>query len=184
MCTESTEKLQSWLRLISFLLQYPDDSWQQVLNECQVIDPSDGAMAPFIHRFVWCLEEEGIDGIQMRYVQTFDFGKKTNLYLTYARHGEQRERGAALLSLKQVYAQHGFHMVDDELSDYLPLLLEFVSVASPDAGVPLLCEHRPAIEEIREHLAKMDSPYVDIFDALLFVLDQWGIQPVAKEGVQ
>ena len=37
------------------------------------------------------------------YVNTFDFGKKTNLYITYMSNGEQRERGMDLLFLKNYY---------------------------------------------------------------------------------
>ncbi len=62
------------------------------------------------------------------YVYTFDFGKKTNMYLTYMNTGEQRERGIELLELKQHYKKSGFEVTDKELPDYLPLLLEFLQM--------------------------------------------------------
>ncbi|SDC81624.1 respiratory nitrate reductase chaperone NarJ [Melghirimyces thermohalophilus] len=176
------ETLQNRLRLISFLLQYPEEGWKKMVGDLRrAIDPFEDPIAPYILRFAEFVDEEGIEAMQIRYVQTFDFGKKTHLYLTYARHGEQRERGSALLALKQVYAQNGFQMVEGELPDYLPLMLEFASVARLDSGMALLREYRPAIQDIQEHLTKMDSPYVAIFDALLFILDQQGIQSIAEE---
>ncbi|MDG3086584.1 hypothetical protein P7F88_10845 [Vibrio hannami] len=54
---------------------------------------------------------------------------KKPLYLTHGRFGENRERGLAFVKLKMEFAKAGFYIKNDELPDYLPLILEFASIA-------------------------------------------------------
>lgn len=184
MYTEKTEQAQTVFRLVSYLLEYPDAAWKESLQDLrQVVETlHDEEIAGLFGRFLHSVEQMGIETLGEGYVRTFDFGKKTNLYITYARHGEQRERGPALLALKQYYTENGWHMVEDELSDYLPLMLEFASAAPLDAIRQLLSEHRPAIEDIREQLMARDSLYVDLFDAIRLAIDELNIQFVAEGG--
>lgn len=184
MYTEKTEQAQIVFRLVSYLLQYPNTAWKESLADFhQVVETlNHEAIAASLKRFLHNVEQTGIDTLSEIYVHTFDFSKKTNLYVTYARHGEQRERGPALLKLKQYYAENGLDMVDDELSDYLPLMLEFASEAPLVSVGRLLGEHRPAIEDIREQLVARDSLYVYLFDAIRLAMDELNIQLVAEGG--
>ena len=68
------------------------------------------------------------------YVDAFDFSKQCSLHLTYHVHGDRRQRGLAMLKLKQAYRAAGFEPPGDELPDYLPLMLEFAALAPDDAG--------------------------------------------------
>jgi hypothetical protein len=52
---------------------------------------------------------------------------------------------------KEAYARAGYPLDTTELPDYLPLVLEFASEV-PEEGLPLLAEHRAAIEVIRRSL--------------------------------
>ncbi|MBC1937336.1 nitrate reductase molybdenum cofactor assembly chaperone [Listeria grandensis] len=63
------------------------------------------------------------------YVDTFDFNKKTTLYMTFYKFEDARERGQMLAKLKVLYEMFGLLPDDAELTDYLPLTLEFI-----DAG--------------------------------------------------
>ena len=67
--------------------------------------------------------------IQQIYTDTFDFSKKAPLYMTYNKFDTQKERGQMLAKLKVLYEMFGLKMVDNELSDYLPLMLQFLHVA-------------------------------------------------------
>ena len=62
-----------------------------------------------------------------RYVALFDRGRAMSLHLFEHVHGESRDRGQAMVDLKQVYARAGLHLRGRELPDYLPALLEFLS---------------------------------------------------------
>ncbi len=49
--------------------------------------------------------------------------------MTYNKFDTQKERGQMLAKLKVLYEMFGLEMVDNELSDYLPLMLQFLQVA-------------------------------------------------------
>ncbi len=50
--------------------------------------------------------------------------------MTYNKFDTQKERGQRLAKLKVLYEMFGIsEMVDNELSDYLPLMLQFLQVA-------------------------------------------------------
>lgn len=173
----------SWM-LFSQLLQYPDASWQDTSDEmyvnwCHLLQDEEAASAKSLQELAGqCLAEfAGMDAetITAAYVKTFDFSKKANLYLTYGQLGDDRERGPALLKLKQVYEEEEIVLDTDELPDYLPLVLEFVAVASEDRGLGLLVSFRKALVSIRDALHQMASPYRHVLDAMLFIMDQSGI---------
>lgn len=46
--------------------------------------------------------------------------------MTYNQFDTQKERGQMLAKLKVLYEMFGLKMVDNELSDYLPLMLQFL----------------------------------------------------------
>src|SRR5699024_10372489 len=67
--------------------------------------------------------------VQQLYSDTFDFNKKASLYMTYNKFDTQKERGQLLAKLKVLYEMFGLKMADNELSDFLPLMLEFLYIA-------------------------------------------------------
>ncbi len=67
--------------------------------------------------------------IKQLYSDTFDFNKTAPLYMTYNKFDTQKERGQLLAKLKVLYEMFGLKMADNELSDFLPLMLEFLYIA-------------------------------------------------------
>lgn len=176
----------SWM-LFSFLLQYPDSEWQEVADEmfvnwCQLIEDEKEEEVELLKRLASdCIAEfVGMDSetITQNYVRTFDFSKKSNLYLTYGQLGEERERGPALLKLKQIYEEEDMLLASEELPDYLPLVLEYVAVAEENRGESLLLSFQSALEKVRDTLIESESPYRHVLIAILTLLEQ---SPV-KEG--
>lgn len=157
--------------LLSWLLQYPDREWREqfpaVREIAAAVAEADAAAAGCIEAFLHRAESASGIEWQDQYVRTFDFGRKSNLYLTYEQHGEERERGTALLELKRRYAEAGFMLEQGELSDYLPLVLEFASAAPWPAAEGVLAGSRRALESIRLSLAEAESPYTGLFELLL-----------------
>lgn len=107
--------------------------------------------------------------LQSLYVETFDFTKRASLHLTYHTFGDRRQRGMALLNLKQRYAATGLDLLDGELPDYLPVMLEFAALA-PEPGVAALARHREALELVRAALHEAASPWAPLLDAVCAVL--------------
>ena len=75
------------------------------------------------------------------YVDTFDLSRKHALYLSYWTDGDTRRRGEVLGRFKTAYRSSGA-VVDThgELTDYLPMVLEFAARVDAEAGVALLQE--------------------------------------------
>ena len=70
--------------------------------------------------------------VAQHYVETFDLRRRCALYLTYYRHGDTRRRGMAMIIFKTAYRDAGFVPCDDELPDYLPMVLEYAALADPE----------------------------------------------------
>ena len=116
------------------------------------------------------------------YVYTFDFGKKTNLYVTYMSNGEQRERGMDLLFLKNYYKLYGFNVTEKELPDYLPMMLEFASQVDLEKMKPVFERYVSNIEEIEEHLNPEENLYGHILKSILLALKKVGITQTVRRS--
>jgi nitrate reductase delta subunit len=152
------------LKLLSLLLQYPSD--ELLDSRAELAAAADGPVARFTDW--WANEPAG--KLRRTYVETFDFTRRNSLDLTYHVHGDRRQRGVALLRLKQRYAAAGLELLDGELPDYLPVMLEFAALAPPDVGLAALADGRDAIELIRSSLHDAESPYASILDEIAGVL--------------
>ncbi|GLC89018.1 nitrate reductase molybdenum cofactor assembly chaperone [Lysinibacillus piscis] len=75
------------------------------------------------------IQTYSLDDVQEIYVQTFDFQKRATLYMTYFKFEDAKERGQMLAKLKVMYEMFGLNMPAEELSDYLPLICEFLYAA-------------------------------------------------------
>ena len=117
---------------------------------------------------------------EQTYVTTFDFGPGHSLYLTEARPRTSRERGAALLELRQAYRSAGVDVRADELPDYLPLLLE--AAAHAPACRDLLADHRGAVQALAEGLGRAGSPFALVTQAVLAVAPTHPSRGRGEEG--
>ena len=155
-------------QLLSVLLRYPDqrlsDAREEIARAVDELPRSPRKEA--LERFIVYLAANKQNELEQHYVETFDLRRRASLYLTYYVHGDTRKRGMALLRLKRLYAAAGLELTGGELSDYLPLMLEFAALAPDDAGETLLREHRASLELLRAALRDADSPYSDVLDAL------------------
>jgi nitrate reductase molybdenum cofactor assembly chaperone NarJ/NarW len=135
-------------------------------------------------------EFDGADPMELagRYVETFDMRRRASLHLTYYAYGDTRKRGMALLRFKHAYRQAEMQVGDDELPDYLPLVLEFAATVDATQGERLLAEHVPVLELLRLSLQDSGSGYTRILAAILATLppistaDRRRIAELAAEG--
>jgi nitrate reductase delta subunit len=162
MAAERAERL----KLLSLLLQYPTDELLAARAELAAAGANGGPVGRFLD---WWAGAPASD-LERAYVETFDFTRRSSLYLTYHVHGDRRQRGVALLRLKQRYAAAGFDLLDGELPDYLPVMLEFAALAPEDVGLAALAESRDAIELVRASLHEAGSPYALLLDAVAGLL--------------
>lgn len=157
------------LKLASVLLQYPSPAALQSVADLDPaeLEPLRGRQAQRLASFLDWYRGQTVGDLQGIYVETFDFAKQRSLHLTYHLHGDSRQRGLALLRLKEAYAAAGLEGDAAELPDFLPLMLEFCALAPEPAGRELLDRHRPAIELIRDSLHRERSPFAELLDAVV-----------------
>ena len=155
------------LKVLSLLLQYPTDELLAARAELAEAAVVQGG---HIARFAEWWAREPAEALRRDYVETFDFTRRNSLYLSYHVHGDRRQRGIALLRLKQRYAAAGLELLDGELPDYLPVMLEFAALAPDDVGLAALVELRDAIELVRASLRDDGSRYALLLDAVAGLL--------------
>jgi nitrate reductase molybdenum cofactor assembly chaperone NarJ/NarW len=159
----------SW-KLLSVLLQYPDDPLLEALAEIELA----AAQLPPMQRtpvegFLAYLHATPAAVLRQEYVEAFDFDRRSAMHLTWHTHGDRRQRGIELIRLKRHYAEAGLPLADGELPDYLPVLLEFTELR-PEQGTELLVGLRPSLELVRAALHRRQSPYADLLDAICVFL--------------
>lgn len=159
-------------KLLSIMLRYPDDEileYREEISRSARDDLPDSPAREAVLSFLAFWEREPASRLQSGYAANFDFKRRGCLYLSYYRYGDARARGQVLADMKETYARAGYPLDTTELPDYLPLVLEFASEA-PEAGLPVLAEHRAAIEVIRRSLRHDESPYAYLLEALCYFL--------------
>lgn len=158
-------------RLLSLLLEYPDEKLlacsDELAETSRGLPPSPARKA--ILSFLAGREGLAAGVIQRQYVETFDFAKRATLYLSFHAYGDRRQRGMAMLHLKQSYRAAGFELAEGALPDYLPAALEFTDLA-PEAGARVLRDFRPALEVVRAALHEEGSAYALLLDAVCELL--------------
>ncbi|MBD3918566.1 nitrate reductase molybdenum cofactor assembly chaperone [Paenibacillus sp. PR3] len=163
------DQSQQLFGLLCCLLRYPDREWFAQLNELR--EDAQWLQDDDARRTVLAFIEQAASSNELawqdRYVRTFDFGRKSNLYLTYGQHGEERERSKALLELKRLYAEAGFELTSSELPDYLPLMLEFVSHAGVKHSAEVIGKYQQTLSAIHEELKGRQDSYAGLFELLL-----------------
>ncbi len=171
-------------RLCSLLLQYPDEWLLEHRGDFEgtVSDLSHVPTATSIGRFLRWLAETDPLVVAQHYVETIDLDKRSGLYLTFYGEGDKRERGSALLRLKQLYRSAGLPLEGTELPDYLPVMLEFAAEAPDGRGELVLREHRAALELVRLSLRDRESPYADVVGAVSRTLGEPSAADRARVG--
>ena len=156
--------------VLSALLAYPDAELLAALPELRAaLEPARRAeLEP-----VFALLESGGDLIELQeqYVATFDRRPAHSLYLFEHIHGESRDRGQAMVDLREEYLRHGLVLDTTELPDYLPLFLEFLAQIPPPAAAALLGDAIHVLARIGGKLAEAGSPYAAVFAVLRGLTD-------------
>lgn len=159
--------------IASRLLQYPDAELLGCLEDVErIVAGLPRRIRQPLLDLVAMLRTTPLLELQASYVETFDLRRRNSLYLTYARAGDTRGRGNALVRFAQLYRKRGYSIEGGELADFLPALLELAALANPDDREPfeMLVEHRAEIGLLRASLESDQSPYADVLKAVEYAL--------------
>ena len=148
-------------KVASVLLQYPTIALFDGLGElARAVGEGPRATREAFGKMVDWLSRTSPDAVAQHYVETFDLRRRCALYLTYYRYGDTRKRGMAMVEFKAAYRAAGLIPAEEELPDYLPMVLDFAT-AHP-RGEKLLRAHRADLELLLRALRDAGSPYADV----------------------
>ncbi len=152
-------------KILSVALEYPEEELidnlpeiRALVNESTDIDAEEKAA---LQGFFDYLTSKPLTEIQVEYVNTFDRVPEHSLHLTHHLFGDEsdRNRGPALIDLSEMFKSYGVKTVTNELPDYLPLLLEFVSTLNRDEATVFLSDVHKVLSILSDNLGTANSPY-------------------------
>ena len=155
----------------SLLLTYPDAHWTRRLETVDRLRAGvTGQAAAMLGESVAALRRVGEAQAAIDYVETFDLGKRTTMYLTYWTAGDTRNRGSHMHAFVAAYHDAGVPVPKSEAPDHLPVVLEFAATVDPDAGRRLLAAHQVPIRVLLDALTARGSAYAPAVAAVCATL--------------
>ena len=169
---------------IGALLTYPDQKLAAALPEILAHVRDDDTL-PMREReaLVRLTDEMAVhDAYQLQeyYVACFDRGRATSLHLFEHVHGESRERGPAMIDLREQYLKAGLAINPGELPDYLPAFLEYLAHLPARAAREQLREIAHILQDIHSALVRRRSGYAAATAALIVLAGEKVRAPVQE----
>jgi nitrate reductase delta subunit len=160
-------------KVLSALLSYPTEGLIEAAPELLAVIDAEKLVPAACRGSVDALIREIAAGevydLQERYGLLFDRSKTLALHLFEHVHGESRDRGQAMVDLKTMYETAGLAIAANELPDYVPLFLEFLSTQPFAQARELLGQTAHILAALAERLGRRQSSYKAIFDALVAI---------------
>jgi nitrate reductase molybdenum cofactor assembly chaperone NarJ/NarW len=157
-------------RALAALLSYPTTALQAATGEIAKALAGEAIVAaPHLAAIQEFLNEVAITDIyelQERYFALFDRSRTLSLHLFEHIHGESRDRGQAMADLIALYRDHGLDMAADELPDFLPLFLEFLSLLPDAEARTMLAEPAGILRALTDRLVARNTGYSTVMAAL------------------
>jgi nitrate reductase delta subunit len=157
-------------KALSALLSYPGEDLQAAAGDIgDVIRAEnlvDAHVLPALELLLDETENSDLFELQERYVDLFDKTRRLSLHLFEHVHGEGRDRGQAMVDLAGLYENGGLTLAANELPDYLPLFLEYLSTRPVEEARSLLGNALHILAVLEERLMTRNSGYAMVFAAL------------------
>jgi nitrate reductase delta subunit len=157
-------------KALSALLSYPAMELQAAADEIREVIHAEAivslAALSGLDRLIGEIADGDLFDLEERYVLLFDRTRSLSLHLFEHVHGESRDRGQAMIDLKDLYEKNGLAIGTAELPDFLPLFLEFLSTRPLGEARELLGQTAHILAALGERLVKRGSSYAAIFSAL------------------
>jgi nitrate reductase delta subunit len=177
------------LRVLAALLAYPDAEMRRHLPEMRDLLADEAAVSQLRRAEIDALMDtlQCADPLETEaaYVELFDRSRSASLHLFEHVHGDSRERGPAMIDLAQTYEKAGLILAPDELPDYLPVVLEFVSTQPSREARAFLGEIVHILNAIFGALRKRESAYASVVGALIELAGEKAqpVEPAVDEAL-
>ncbi len=155
------------------LLRYPDGNYLETARQChRAVGVTDPDVAALLARFLDGMEELSTEARQELFTATFDLNPSCALEVGWHLFGENYERGAFLVKMRQQLTRFGLSD-SGELPDHLKLVLAILGrmpaeEAEEFAGVCLL----PALAKMRANLTGKSNPFEGALDAIALLVER------------
>lgn len=157
-------------KALALLLTYPSRDLQGLAPEALALIEAEAMLTKPMVKALAKLASEITEGdiyeLQERYTELFDRTRSLSLNLYEHVHGESRDRGEAMVALLELYRTQGLDLAANELPDFLPVFLEFLSTLPESQAASLLGEATHVLEAMGERLKTRGSAYRSVFGAL------------------
>lgn len=155
---------------LAHLLTYPTPELQRLAPQALAFIEAEALVPKTIRKALARLVDQIVGGdiyeLQEGYTELFDRTRSLSLNLYEHVHGESRDRGEAMVALAELYRAHDLHLSANELPDFLPVFLEFLSTLPDAQAASLLGEATHVLDAMGERLKSRGSAYRAIFGAL------------------
>ena len=150
-------------KIMAQLLDYPTAELLANLQDIIVMlkeDPGVNAQErDELKQLISWMQIHNLIGMQSDYVRTFDMTPEHDLHLTHHLFGDDSGRGPALIDLSEHYKAAGLELDENEIPDFLPLILEYVSMLDDMQARVFLGDAVKVITVLADNLEKAKSPY-------------------------
>jgi nitrate reductase molybdenum cofactor assembly chaperone NarJ/NarW len=154
-------------QILSLLLLYPEPPLIQNLTAIEEFMAETPEILSALRPLLHYLKTHDLIMLQQNYVMTFDRTPSHSLHLFEHIHGESRDRGQAMVDLMEEYKRHGLEMSGNDLPDFVPLFLEFLSqLKAEEVAQHLLGDAIHVLAHIGRKLHSNGSPYACVFELL------------------
>nr|MBD3622258.1 nitrate reductase molybdenum cofactor assembly chaperone [Sunxiuqinia sp.] len=158
-------------KILSLLLSYPDAQLQDFLRECEIVLKEEALLSSEkidgINQFVNHFTKMDLTDWQAEYVQLFDYSRSASLHLFEHIKGDSKDRGQAMVDMLEFYRENGMQLSTNELPDYIPAFLEFLSTLKTEKASEFLSEPVHIIQRIYLALKEKDNRYQHILAAVV-----------------
>jgi nitrate reductase delta subunit len=167
------------LKALGALLTYPSPELVDALPDLYAVIVEEGALdkdqrSRLKGLMLWMTGQEPLD-LEEAYVDLFDRGRATSLHLFEHVHGESRDRGQAMVDLKSLYQRAGLELRGNELPDYLPAVLEYLSLRPLAETREMVGDCAHILRALGRQLVKRRSRYAAVIDAVLALAGEAGV---------
>jgi nitrate reductase delta subunit len=149
------------------LLTYPVDGYGRDLPAVAAsVAGQDAEAAAALAAFAAYIRDTSIESLQEAFTQTFDLNPVCALEVGWQLFGEEYERGAFMVHMRQLLREHGVPE-RGELPDHLSSLLALLSRLDTDQARAFAADAlQPAVGKMLAAIEKSESPFRPLMDAV------------------
>ncbi|MDP6669464.1 MAG: molecular chaperone TorD family protein [Candidatus Krumholzibacteria bacterium] len=170
--------------LLAQLLDYPHAGYQEtVKSACEELDNQVPELGSGLRGFAEFVEATDLCELEEQFTRTFDINPVCNLELGWLLYGEQYERGAFLVRMREMlrsYEVEETAELPDHLCHVLPLLSRLPEEQAKQLAVN---EVLPAMSKMRKGFAEIKNPYRQVIEVIGdTLLDAYGMPSASDES--